>query len=122
MHVTVVGSVLLLAYGTAVHVVHLALGGLDPYPGLPDWLAGYFIGLTVVDPLAAVLLWRGRRSGVLLTVAVFVTDAAANGWANHVLDPSGGVTAGRVGQAVITALALALLVMTPRLWRHAGGG
>ena len=29
---------------------------------------------------------------------------------------SAGVTAGRVGHAVITVLALALLLVTPRLW------
>lgn len=116
---TVAGYVLLLAFGTAVHVVQLVVGGSDPYPGLPVWLVGYFIGLTVADPLAAVLLWQRRRSGVVLAVAVFVTDAAANGWANYALDPAGGVTAGRVGQGVITALTLLLVATTPRLWRHA---
>lgn len=118
----VLGYVLLLAFGTVVHVVQLAVGGLDPYPGLPAWLRLYFVSLTLADPLAAVLLWQRRRSGVVLAVAVFVTDAAANGWANYALDPTGGVTVGRVGQAVIAVLAVVLLVLAPRLWRHADPG
>jgi hypothetical protein len=47
---------------------------------------------------------------------VLVTDAAANGYANYVLDNSGGATAGRIGQAAITALAIALLAVGPRVW------
>lgn len=65
------------------------------------------------------LLARCRRSGVVLTVAVFVTDAMANGYANHVLDDSTGLTPGRVGQAVITVLALVSLAVAPAAWRRA---
>ena len=115
-------TVFLLTYGTVVHVVQLVAADLRPYPDLPGWLRGYFIGLTVLDPLAAVLLARARRSGAVLAVAVLVTDAAANGWANVVLDPSPGVTAGRIGTVVVSALALGLLVLAGRLWRHAGDG
>ena len=39
-----------------------------------------------------------------------MTDAAANGDANYVIDASGGLTAGRVGHGVISMLALALVV------------
>ena len=108
--------VLVLAYGTAKHVLDLVASGGSPYPELPTWLRVYFVALTVLDPLAAVLLVLRRRSGVVLAVAVLVTDAAANGWASYALDP---VPGGRVGQAVITALALAALAAAPALWRHA---
>lgn len=57
-----------------------------------------------------------RRAGLLLGCAVLVTDAAANGYANYVIDASAGVTASQVGHAVITLLALALLRVTARLW------
>jgi hypothetical protein len=40
---------------------------------------------------------------------VLVTDAAANGYANYVLDSSQGATAGRIGESAITALAVAVL-------------
>lgn len=47
---------------------------------------------------------------------MLVTDAAANGYANYVLDSSPGATAGRIGQVVITALAIALLATSSRVW------
>ena len=105
-----------LAYGTVVHVLQLLAGGWDPYPSVPGWLAVYFVSLTVLDPLAAALLLLRRRAGLMLGCAVLVTDAAANGYANYAIDASVGLTVGRVGHAVITLLALALLVATPRLW------
>ena len=108
--------VLVLAYGTARHVFDLVDSGGSPYPALPTWLRLYFVSLTALDPLAAVLLALRRRSGVVLAVAVLVTDAAANGWASYVLHP---VPGGRVGHAVITVLALAALAVAPALWRHA---
>jgi hypothetical protein len=109
-------AVAVFGYGTVVHVVQLATGGWDPYPLLPRWLAAYFLLLTVLDPLAATLLWLRRREGLVLGCAVLVTDAAANLYANYVLDSGGGATAGRIGQAAITALAIALLAVTPRVW------
>ena len=122
VRVVATATVLLLGYGTVVHVVQLVAAGLDPYPGLPGWLRGYFVGLTVLDPLAAVLLARARRSGVVLAVGVLVTDAAANAWANLVIDASPGLTPGRVGTAVITGLAVVLVAAARPLWRHAGAG
>ncbi|WP_193616510.1 hypothetical protein [Goekera deserti] len=105
-----------LVYGTVVHVVQLLVGGWDPYPSLPRCLAAYFASLTLLDPLAAVLLLLRRRTGLLLACAVLVTDAAANGYATYAVDATAGLTLGRVGQAVITLLTLALLAATPRLW------
>jgi hypothetical protein len=113
------GTAAVLGYGTAVHLLQLAAGGTDVHPGLSGWLRGYFVALTLLDPLASALLLRRRRSGVLLAVAVLVTDAAANAWANHGLDPATGVTPGRLGQGVITLLALVLLAAAPALWRWA---
>ena len=111
--------VVVLFYGTAVHVVQLVATGFNPYPGLPGWLRTYFAALTVLDPLAAVLLARRRRSGVALAAAVLVSDSAANGIANYALDSAGGVTSGRVGHAVITMLALGACAAAPGLWRSA---
>jgi hypothetical protein len=56
-----------------------------------------------------VLISRGAPRSLALGCAVLVTDAAANGYANYVLDSSQGATAGRIGQSAITALAVALL-------------
>jgi hypothetical protein len=86
---------------------------------VPDWLAAYFVSLTVLDPAAAALLLLRRRSGLILSCAVLLTDAAANGYANYVLDAADGITLGRIGQAVITVLAVALTAAAPRLWSSA---
>lgn len=111
--------VVVLVYGSAVHVVQLAASGFNPYPDLPSWLRVYFIALTGLDPLAAVLLARRRRSGVVLAVVVLGSDAAANGFANYVLDRAVGVTAGRVGHTVIMMLAIGVCAAASRLWRTA---
>jgi hypothetical protein len=109
-------AVAVFAYGTAVHVGQLALGGWPPYPGVPGWLAGYFVSLTVLDPAAAVLLACRRRAGLVLGCAVLLTDAAGNGYANYAVRSGQGVTAGRAGQAVVTVLAIALLAVALRIW------
>lgn len=109
-------TVAVFCYGTIVHLAQLIGSGFDPYPLAPGWLAAYFVSLTLLDPLAAVLLLQRRRAGLILGCAVLLTDAGANAYANYVLDPRPGITAGRVGQAVITLLALALCAAAPRLW------
>ncbi len=38
-----------LGYGAVVHVVHLVLGGWNPYPSLPA-LTVYFVSLTLLNP------------------------------------------------------------------------
>ncbi|PZG16931.1 hypothetical protein C1I95_16525 [Micromonospora craterilacus] len=121
VRVLVVAVVVVFAYGGIVHLGDL----LGVRPGGPDastptWLLFYFTSLTVLDPLAALLLALRRVEGLLLGCAILVTDAAANGYANYVLDPSPGITPGRIGQSVITLLAVALIVATPRIapWLH----
>ena len=111
-----------LVYGTLVHVAQLALARLAPYPGIPTALRAYFVALTVLDPLAAVLLAARRRSGVVVAVAVFVSDAVANVWVNYVREDSRGVTTGRIGAVVVAVLALAAVLLAPRLWRASSRG
>ncbi|NIL88644.1 hypothetical protein RhoFasSB10_00932 [Rhodococcus fascians] len=106
------------AYGTAVHLVQLAGGGENPYPGTPAVIAWFFVALVVLDPLAAVLIAQRRRIGLLIGSTTLVLDAVANAVVNYPLHgPSEGVTAGRIGQAVVTALAVTLVFATPRLRR-----
>ena len=56
-------------YGTAVHVVQLAVSGGRPYQGNPWWLVIFFVSLTVFDPAVAVGLARRRRWAVWSAVA-----------------------------------------------------
>lgn len=112
----VAAAVAVFVYGTAVHLGQLAAGGWHPYRGLPGWLAGYFVALTVLDPVAAGLLACRRRAGLVLGCAVLLSDAAGNGYADYAIRPGQGITAGRAGQAVVTVLAIALLAAAPRVW------
>ena len=72
-------QVAVLSYGGVVHVVQLTTGGWPPYRWAPIRLATYFTSLTLLDPLAALLLWARRVIGLYLGVLVLATDAAANG-------------------------------------------
>ena len=116
---TVLLLVTVLIYGTAVHAVQLPASGLDPYPELPRGLRIYFTALLVLDPsrCRAAGTSPPQRSRSLGGGAC--SDAVANGIANYALDPAGGVTAGRLGQAVITVLAIGACAATPALWRSA---
>jgi hypothetical protein len=112
-------ATVVLGYGTVAYVAyvaHLVTGGLDPYPYLPDGLGCYFVLLTLLDPTAAALLVLRRRSGVDLGCVLFVTEALANGCANYVLDHTDGITAGRIGQGIITTLAVILTDRSHQLW------
>jgi hypothetical protein len=53
----------------------------------------------------------------VLALVVLVSDAVANAWVNYVLDDARGVTLGRIGSAVVAALALASVLLARRLWR-----
>ena len=86
-------AVVVFSYGTIVHVTQWAVGGVDPYPWAPSWLAVYFVSLTFLDPLNAALLALRRRAGLTLGCIVLVTDPAGNAYATYALNQD----ASRVG-------------------------
>ncbi|MEZ0164031.1 hypothetical protein AB2L27_04530 [Kineococcus sp. LSe6-4] len=98
------------------HALDVVAGGWSAYAGAPGWLAAYWSALLVLDPLAAVLVARRHRPGLVLAPGVLVTDAAANGWAVHALGMGGPLAV--AGQAVVAVLALASLALTPRWLRR----
>jgi hypothetical protein len=108
------GAAIVFAYSTAAHVTQLLIGGLHPHPAMPRWPAVCFVSITLFDALTVVLLLRRPVAGLILGCAVLVCDAPANGYANYVVDDTPGITAGRIGQAVITLLAVMLVALTPR--------
>jgi hypothetical protein len=105
-------------YGTAVHAVQLALSGGRPYQGSPWWLVVSFVSLTLLDPAVAVGLARRRRWAVWSAAVLLVLDAVANGYAVYAVVPASGLTLARVGQAIITVLAIAVVVSAPSLDRR----
>jgi hypothetical protein len=111
--------IVVLVYGTVVHIAQLVSGGLRPYPWAPPWLEVYFTSLTLLDPLAAGLLAARRALGLWLAIAVFATDAAANGYAVYGLGGAAGIA--RVSQAVVTVFAIAAAIAAPVVRPYLGG-
>ncbi|KAA6215464.1 hypothetical protein CP973_36070 [Streptomyces albofaciens JCM 4342] len=67
------------AQGACAHLLDLARGGIHVYATYPHVsYEVYFIGLVVLDPLAALLVVRLRRAGVWLACGVMTTDVTAN--------------------------------------------
>ncbi len=72
---------LCLLAATCTHVLIVATHGLFwDYGGVPIFTRIYWTSLTALDPLAAGLLLFHPRAGVLLALAIIVSDVAHNTW------------------------------------------
>lgn len=111
--------VLLLAWGGLQHLLDFLTDGWCPYAYAPRWLAAYWSALLLLDPSAAVLIARRHRAGLLLAPLILLTDAAANGYAIHVLGLGGPLAP--IGHGVVSVVAIASTLTTPRLLRPADG-
>lgn len=101
---------LCLAIGTCTHVAALIYGWSDR---VPIASVVFWNSLTVLDPLAAVLLFLRPRIGVALTLAIMVSDVGHNVWA---IAAFGAM----VWPVVAQALFLIFVLATARLiWRDA---
>lgn len=91
--------------GTTTHTADLILGGLDVYGGFPPGVRLFWVTLTVLDPITAVLIILRWRSGIVLGIAVIVADIAVN-WTVFVL--LGGLSwFGVITQSLFAVLILA---------------
>ncbi|MFJ6613624.1 hypothetical protein ACIQPT_25475 [Streptomyces sp. NPDC091289] len=113
--VCVIAAVLILVGGVA-HVADLVRHGLRPYAWAPHLLNLYWSSLAVLDPLAAVLLLRGRRLGLDLACGVMVTDLATNLYAAYGLLDRGFLA--EPGLQRISAFAVFVLGSAPFVRRH----
>lgn len=96
-----VAMVSCLAIGTVSHIHDGLRAGLTPHPTLPMAVNLFWAALTLLDPLAAVLLvWRARF-GIALTVLIMVFDISIN---TVFLGPSAAL-AFQVGFGVFVAVA-----------------
>ncbi|MEW2467970.1 hypothetical protein AB0919_23565 [Streptomyces sp. NPDC046994] len=70
--------------GTGSHIADLVRGGIHAYALFPPVsLQVFFVGLVILDPLAAVLVGLVRREGIWLASTVMVLDVSANWWGNR---------------------------------------
>lgn len=66
--------------GTITHVLDISLGGWLPYDFQSMPFNIYWTSLVFLDPLAAVLIWLRERWGVMLGVAIMVSNVLINGY------------------------------------------
>ena len=71
--------------GGATHVFDNIYFGLLPYRFAPDWLNIYWSALGLLDLLAALLLWKVRKLGILLTIAIMLSNVIINSIAVHAM-------------------------------------
>jgi hypothetical protein len=69
-----------LVLGGAVHLFDIASGGMFPYRFAPLPVNVYWTSLAALDLLAAFLLWRRISIGLVLSVAIMLSDVAVNSY------------------------------------------
>ena len=97
--------------GTTTHIIDLVSGGMNTYGEFPVPLRVFWISLTVLDPLTAMLVLLRKRAGVVLALAVILVDIAVNWTVFITVDDSPLI--GVVDQTVFAAV---LVVTAPVLW------
>ena len=94
--------------GTYTHARGILSHGLLAAP-VPPAIGVYWDTLTLVDPLAVVLLWWRSRAGLWLAVAIMASDLAVNTWV-YVAGYFGPPTAGMVPLSLFEQAMFGLLV------------
>jgi hypothetical protein len=104
-----------LAIGTCTHIAGLINHGWGFGGDIPLASVIFWNSLTILDPLAAALLFLKPRIGVLATIAIMVSDVAHNWW---VVAAFGGI----VWMVVAESAFLIFVLATAHLiWRDESG-
>ncbi len=77
--------VLALLVATYNHINDICIGGLFPYTerwGTPEIFNWYWTSLTLLDPLAVILLVFHTRAGYVAALCIMFTDVPINLYAN----------------------------------------
>jgi hypothetical protein len=74
---------LCLVAGGSTHVIDIVRGGFLPYDYVPFPINLFWTSLAVLDFTAALLLWKRRNAGVLLTMAIMCADVSINSYASY---------------------------------------
>ncbi|MEK0161108.1 hypothetical protein WLQ65_18530 [Pseudoalteromonas piscicida] len=75
-----------LIVGGATHIFDSVYFGLLPYKFVPLWLNIYWSALGVIDLVAVFLLLKYRLQGVLLTLAIMLSNVIVNSIAYYSLE------------------------------------
>lgn len=71
------------AIGTVTHTLQLVSTGWIVFDDAPTWMNVYWTALTLLDPLAALLLLLKQRLGLVLGVAIMLSDVGINSYAMY---------------------------------------
>lgn len=105
-----------LSVGTCTHLENTWRAGYLPLPQQPLVFNLYWTALTLLDPLAAVLLVLRPRLGLILSLAIMISDVSINGYAFR---PTGVL---RVDWPFWLQVAFAafLFATSPYCWQNVG--
>lgn len=78
--------ILCLTIGAATHIYDNIIFGFLPYRFAPTWINIYWTSLSFVDLLAVYFLLRIRKVGVLLTLAIMLSNVIINSLAYYSLN------------------------------------
>ena len=115
-HIVPAIYILALLAGTFTHLRDIAEFGFLPYVNAPLPLNIYWTSLTFLDPLAIALLLRRLRWGVLLTLAIMLTNVPVNFWASLYVWEVPPLS--NVSLLLQTAFLAFVLLTAPRLLRR----
>jgi len=105
---------LAFAIGTSTHLNAILHGSWVPHH---PFLNAYWASLTLLDPLVVFLLFRSPRAGLLLALAVMLTDVGINSLATYLyLETDGKRYAVDYFVQLQTAFLGFVLGSTPFLW------
>jgi len=105
-----------LGLGTLSHLVDIVLNGWLPYDFAPLAFNLYWTALTLLDPLCILLLLSKRRWGLIVLIAIMVTEVAINAYATARGLLAGGF-AYNASLWLQAAFLLFVLLTARRVWR-----
>ena len=103
--------------GTAVHLYVILIGWQLPHH---PYVTAYWTSLTVLDPLAVVLIIFAPRKGLLLALVIMLTDVAINSGVTYMELPPASPYAVDYAVQLQTAFLGFVLGSIPFLWRYLG--
>lgn len=103
-------------WGTKNHLADLWHGGFLPYTYAPLPFNIYWTTLTVLDPLAVLMLFALPYPGMVLAVSIMVSDIAVNLYAHYVLLHGSTVPDATLFSQI--AFGLFLFVTVPIAWKR----
>lgn len=99
--------------GASTHAMDIWRGGWLPYGFMPLPFNAYWTALLPLDLMAAVLIWVRVRLGILLAIAIMVSDVLVNSYVAFFVFEEWPL----IPLVMQTVFLLFVLATAPRLWQ-----